>query len=176
MKRLRNVKDKMMEDVLRQNFLANDCYSDLCNRCTEKWIHEDSIQDKSRSRSASPKLETRIKTEETQDTTYRNISNIREEPTTKVDRLLREAVGWDTETATHDDDNADKGHFGGPGDHDTPDEQRETGAALEADPRTRQEKVQPADDADPQRRSQGRRGLGSRRSSQPKRRQRICKG
>ena len=41
-------------------------------------------------------LETRIETGETQETTDRNILNIREEPTTKVDRLLKEAVGWDT--------------------------------------------------------------------------------
>ena len=35
--------------------------------------------------------------------TYRNILNIRKEPTTKVDQLLRDAVGWDTETANHND-------------------------------------------------------------------------
>ena len=31
---------------------------------------------------------------------YRDILNIREETTTKVDRLMKEAMGWDTEIMT----------------------------------------------------------------------------
>ena len=97
-----------MEDVLRQNFRATACNSDLCHWCAEDWIQEDSHKVRLRSRSASTNLETRIETGETQETTYRNILNIREEPTTKVDRLLKEAVGWDTGAATHDEDKLTK--------------------------------------------------------------------
>ena len=108
MKRLRNVKDKRMEDVLRQNFQATACDSDLCDRCAEEWIQEDSHKVRSRLRSASPNLETRIEPGDAQETTYRNILNIRQEPTTKMDRLLKEAVGWDTGAATHDEDKLTK--------------------------------------------------------------------
>ena len=96
MKRLRNVKDKRMEEVLRQNFQAIDL--NLCDRCAEERMQEDPIKVKSRSRSASPRLETRIEAGETQELTYRKILNIREEPTTKVDRFMNDALGWDRDS------------------------------------------------------------------------------
>ena len=101
MKRLRNVKDKRMEEVLRQNFQATD--SDFCDRCVEERMKEGRIKVKSRSRSASPRLETSIEGGETQKMTYRNVLNVREEPVTKVDRLMKEALGWNTETATYNE-------------------------------------------------------------------------
>ena len=89
-----------MEEVLRQNFKASD--SDLCNRCAEERMQEGRIKVKSWSRSASPILETRIEVGETQEMTCRNILNVKEKPVTKVDRLIKDALGWDTETATYD--------------------------------------------------------------------------
>ena len=83
MKRLRNVKDKRTEEVLGQSFQATD--SELCDRCGEERMQEDLIKVKSRSRSAFHRLETRIEAGETQERTYRNVLNVREEPITKMD-------------------------------------------------------------------------------------------
>ena len=43
-------------------------------------------------------METRIEAGETQELTYRNILNIREEPTTKVDQFMNDALGWDRDS------------------------------------------------------------------------------
>ena len=55
-------------------------------------------RENTRFRSASPRPETGAEEGATKKVMYRDILNIREEPTTKVDRLMKEAMGCNMET------------------------------------------------------------------------------
>ena len=99
MRRLRHAKDKRIEKVRRHNFKATD--TDLCNWCTVERMQEGRTKAKPRYRLVSSRLETRIEAGETKEMTYRNVLNVMEERITKVDRLMKEALVWDSETATY---------------------------------------------------------------------------
>ena len=100
MKKMRHEKDSRIEDVLRQISGATD--EDLWDRCAAGRTEKGKGQAKPKDRSVSPRLETKIEEGKTKERTYKNVVNVREENTGKVDGLLKEATGRDSATETFD--------------------------------------------------------------------------